>query len=459
VKIRSAEAAVSGKTVRFTFLMEQPIAASVPEGTLWYRAFLSHGAESCEVGLEVDRGARPYMTRECVGVPGFRVEENRLDLFASAYDLAAVAGAGWRWKVDVLWSRRPGVTLDQGTIEHPFNLPRSISRPYDLSAMRGYHEGNLFEVFHYPFVSKSVLPHLRYIYQRVAPADDMAVVLTDFRIDDLHNHSGSTGAGYNVAIRGIGDRPAHVTSGATLMGSTRLQVATGPVYLGPRFDEFLVDGDRRYHNYANAIGWMAHELSHRWGMEPKFRNPYTADLGTLHDKDHWSDFLDTRSMFSVWKMFSDTPYSEKSQMEGYVFEQLADGTFRRVPRPWNLPTGFSGLDLYVMGLIGAGEVPDSFLIHNPQRVRDNIFRGDKVVVRIQDVIAASGERVPGVRDSQKEFTVGMYLLHEGGREAYAEKVRQAEGIEKTLIEYFRVATGGRMRLQRGEGRAREFGKD
>jgi hypothetical protein len=69
-----------------------------------------------------------------------------------------------------------------------------------------------------------------------------------------------------------------------------------------------------------------------------------------------------------------------------------------------------------------------------------------VPVRIQDVIAASGARDPGVRDSQKDFTVALYLLHEGNRKPYADKLRQAEGIEKSLIEYYRAATGGRMHL-------------
>jgi hypothetical protein len=153
-------------------------------------------------------------------------------------------------------------------------------------------------------------------------------------------------------------------------------------------------------------------------------------------------------------MFSNKPYSEKSQMEGYVYEPLPDGTFRRTPNQWNLPTGFSMLDLYAMGLIGPDEVKDTFLIANPQLVSPNIFSGTRVPVRIQDVIAACGERRPGVRDSQKDFTIGIYLLHPGNRAAYAEKVRQAEGIEKALLEYFRVATGSRMRLASAKLRKR-----
>jgi hypothetical protein len=113
---------------------------------------------------------------------------------------------------------------------------------------------------------------------------------------------------------------------------------------------------------------------------------------------------------------------------------------------WNIASGFSALDLYAMGLIGPDEVKDTFMIANAQGASTPEVRGVKVTVRIQDVIAALGERVPNVHDSQKDFRVGLYLLHEDNRQPYAGKLRQVEGIEKSLLEYYRVATGGRMRV-------------
>jgi hypothetical protein len=109
-------------------------------------------------------------------------------------------------------------------------------------------------------------------------------------------------------------------------------------------------------------------------------------------------------------------------------------------------SGFSALDLYVMGLIGPEEVPDTFLIARPQLRSGQEVWGEKVAVRIQDIIAASGPRDPGVHESQKEFTIGLYLLHESDRQPYAAKLKQAVGIEKALVEYYRAATGGRMRV-------------
>ena len=447
LQIRSVSAARTGQTLRFTFEMANPVVTSVPEGVLWYRVFLDRGAHSCEIGLGVARGASPYFQRECTGVPGFKIDGSAIELYLTTFEADSVLGDGTRWNADVLWGRRPGGNLEYSAGSDRLPLPAQSLKAVHLAAAHGYQEGNIFEVFRYPGVSKSVFPHLRYIYRRFAPQDDLAAVLTDFRIDDLHNHQGSTGAGYNVAIQGIGARPAELFGRADLMGSAKLQAATGPIYLGPRFAELLDDGEYHYRNYANAVGWMAHELTHRWGMDLQFRSPLDDRVENLTDSEgHWSEFLNTPSVVSVWRIFSNKPYSEKSQMEGYVYSTLPDGTFRRAPNPWNLPTGFSMLDLYAMGLIGPDEVKDTFLIASPQLVSPNVFRGTRVPVRIEDVIAACGERHPGVRDSQKEFTIGIYLLHPGNRAAYAEKVRQAEGIEKALIEYFKEATGGRMRL-------------
>ena len=183
-------------------------------------------------------------------------------------------------------------------------------------------------------------------------------------------------------------------------------------------------------------------------MGLKVRDAGGRETELINGSGHWIDTLNTASFISVWKMFSDKPYSEKSQMEGRVIHELPDGTFRAEPPPWNMPTGFSALDLYAMGLLAAEEVPDTFLVRNPVETRADSFQGDKYVVRIQDVILAMGKRVPDVSDSQKKFTLGMYLLHEGGRAPDAEKMRQAEGIEKALIEYFEAATGGRMRVMK-----------
>ena len=57
-----------------------------------------------------------------------------------------------------------------------------------------------------------------------------------------------------------------------------------------------------------------------------------------------------------------------------------------------------------------------------------------------------------VEDRLHTFRVGLYLLHESNRRPSPEKLTQAEGIEKSLIEYYKVATGGRLRLTAAQPR-------
>lgn len=64
----------------------------------------------------------------------------------------------------------------------------------------------------------------------------------------------------------------------------------------------------------------------------------------------------------------------------------------------------SYLDLYLMGLISASEVPDFFILRNLVPAgRDAsghaMFRADRTKVTIQDVIAVEGLRLPDVYHS------------------------------------------------------------
>ncbi len=85
LQIRSVSASLAGQTLRFTFQMADAVAASVPEGKMWYRVFLNRGSHSCEIGFEVVHSSRPYLLRECVGVPGFRVDGDRHELLITTF--------------------------------------------------------------------------------------------------------------------------------------------------------------------------------------------------------------------------------------------------------------------------------------------------------------------------------------------------------------------------------------
>lgn len=436
------EAWQAGGTLRFSFAREKgsPQAAA----SRHYRVILADGDNTCEIGISLEDSPKPWFGGQCTGNPGYRIDDHRIELFATTFELQNVLRPGVRWAA---WPAGPGDNPEQdGHVETvPFPLSAPVA-PMKLSSMKGDREGNIFEVFHYPHVSKNPYPLLHYIYGQAPPQDDYVAIFTDFRIDDLHNHQGTL-APYGYAVKGIGPGLAEPYDSFPVTGSHKLQAVTGPAYLGPRYEEFLEDGDRHFKNYANAVGWIAHEFGHRWGLALQFRNPLTGKVENLSDADgHWREYLNTPAMISVWKMFCDKPYVEKSQMEGFVYYEGSAGVFFRQVPEWNIASGFSALDLYVMGLIAPDEVPDTFLIANPQVRSGQEVWGERVPVKIQDIVAASGPRDPGVHESQKDFTVGLYLLHEGNRPPDAAKLQQAAGIEKALVEYYRAATGGRMHL-------------
>src|ERR1051326_8078191 len=133
--------------------------------------------------------------------------------------------------------------------------------------------------------------------------------------------------------------------------------------------------------------------------------------------------------------------TEASAMGGGVWEDNFDGTFTQLDDDYYVPaTGWSYLDLYLMGLIGAAEVPDFFILKNivPAGKDANghgIFRADRTKVTIQDVIAVEGSRQPDVYHSQKKFNTGIVVIVEHGNKPSKELIERANGIRERWIHY------------------------
>ena len=136
-------------------------------------------------------------------------------------------------------------------------------------------------------------------------------------------------------------------------------------------------------------------------------------------------------------------------MGGGVWQDNFDGTNTQLDDDYYVPaTGWSYLDLYLMGLISAAEVPDFFILRNlvPAGKDANghpVFKADRTKVTIQDVIAAEGPRLPGVDKSQREFNTGFVIIVQHGEKPSAELIERAEGIRNQWIEYFSITTGHR----------------
>jgi hypothetical protein len=199
------------------------------------------------------------------------------------------------------------------------------------------------------------------------------------------------------------------------------------------------DGKPRPYNYA--IGHLGHEIGHRWSAYAAARvNGQTISLGAW---PHWDSGLEARVAY---------PYSlplEASTQGGSVWQDNLDGTFTQLRDGYFVPaTGYSHLDLYLMGLIAAAEVPDFFIVRPLVRIGTDAngrptFKGQRMRITIQDVIAAEGPRLPDVSHSQRHFNTGIVVIVEHGRTPSAELINQANGIRRHWIDYWAVTTGRR----------------
>ena len=199
--------------------------------------------------------------------------------------------------------------------------------------------------------------------------------------------------------------------------------------------------DRKPLTYNYAVGHLGHEVGHRWGAYVAAK--IAGDSISLGTWPHWAPGLQTRVAF---------PYSlpiEASTLGGGAWQDNLDGTFTQLRDGYFVPaSGYSPLDLYLMGLISARDVQDFFILRNLVKVgadKDGhqIFKADRMKLTIQDVIAAAGRRLPDVDHSQREFNTGIVLFVEHGKKPSPELVERANGIRRQWIRYWDTVTGHR----------------
>ena len=202
--------------------------------------------------------------------------------------------------------------------------------------------------------------------------------------------------------------------------------------------ESSADGNVLPYNYA--MSQLGHEMGHRWAAFLSAKvNGEIITLGPVH----WARGLQAPVAF---------PYQrpvEASAMGGGVWQDNFDGTYTQLDDDYYVPaTGYSYLDLYLMGLISAAEVPDFFILKNLVSVGKDanghpIFNAERTKVTILDVIAAAGPRIPDVDHSQRNFNTGIVVVVEHGRLPTPGLVERAEGIRKQWISYYETTTGHR----------------
>jgi hypothetical protein len=303
------------------------------------------------------------------------------------------------------------------------------------------------------------------VIQALGDKFDFLAYYSDFRIDSQEASSPGDGPiGGNVT--GIGDTKhaqtktileSRCTGGRFQLGFAQpIFVGANEMQEGPRdnapagnprhiafytrpLGQATPDGKPRPYNYA--VGHLGHEIGHRWSAYAAARvNGQTISLGAW---PHWDPGLEARVAY---------PYSlplEASTQGGGVWQDNLDGTFTQVRDGYFVPaSGYSYLDLYLMGLIAAAEVPDFFIVRPLVRIGTDangrrIFKGQRMRITIQDVIAAEGPRLPDVNHSQRHFNTGIVVIVEHGRTPSAELISRANGIRTQWIDYWAIATGRR----------------
>jgi hypothetical protein len=133
-----------------------------------------------------------------------------------------------------------------------------------------------------------------------------------------------------------------------------------------------------------------------------------------------------------------------------TFTQLANGTM-------NPASGFSYLELYLMGLLPASKVPDFFVLRNQQSLGrtpegNAMVKADKVTITIQDVIAHNGPRVPSFEAAPKAFNTAIVAVTMHGRRPSAAMLGQLEGIASAWRAYWTKVTGGVSTMTTATGR-------
>jgi hypothetical protein len=321
----------------------------------------------------------------------------------------------------------------------------------------------VYEPFHY-----LALPNPRdltcTVIETLGDKFDFLAYYSDFRIDNQEAGTPSTGprggGPDGGAVTGIG---ANQRSVASYCSDGRFQWQfVQPVYVGSNQmamyppDGATDDNPRNIATYARqlarrspgakmrpynyGISQIAHELGHRWSAFVSAR--VHGDLIPL-GPTHWARGLHAPAAFPYQR-----PY-EASAMGGGVWQDNLDGTFTQLDDDYYVPaTGWSHLELYLMGLSAASEVPNFFILRNLAPAgRDAsgrpIFRADRTKITIDDVIAVEGPRRPEVDRAQKQFNTGIVVIVEHGKTPSQALVDRANGIREQWIEYFATTTGYR----------------
>ncbi|MBK7144279.1 MAG: hypothetical protein IPH76_03365 [Xanthomonadales bacterium] len=190
-------------------------------------------------------------------------------------------------------------------------------------------------------------------------------------------------------------------------------------------------GSQRYNQLLDA---SVHELMHRWAAHPRLlvNGVPTNDL-LGQDGAHWSFWLD----------------SDASLMYGARWAQQSDGRLVAA----EVRRRLSNLDLYLAGLMDASEVGPIRLIRDGEGATATatpqlgfVTPGRFDTFAIDDVIGASGPRIPPATEAPRHFKAGLLLLRRPNQPTPPQGAMQLWRYARDLEMRFTALTHGRATL-------------
>ena len=318
-------------------------------------------------------------------------------------------------------------------------LSPEVSRQVDLSTADRSFSPNQYEVF-----NNRGLPDLGELACRVidnlGDEFDFMVFHNEFEVDS--QEAGSPVSPY-AYIPGTGTPKRGSPCGQGRLKALLVRPISMHTFYAPNLD--------------NVLGQVAHEFGHVWSAYLSYskggrRESLVDDICRCH----WRFELHTPAPFpprgrqDAGSHMSVSPPGNAAG--GGFWNENADGTFT----PGRIHPELSGpswLDLYLMGLADAHEVPDMFILRNLQPLNDGsgAYRADKETVTIEQIVAAEGPRVPSADDSQKVFNVGFVYLVERGQKPAADLLQLHARYIGELRDRWFGFTGERSRITTNVG--------
>jgi hypothetical protein len=200
----------------------------------------------------------------------------------------------------------------------------------------------------------------------------------------------------------------------------------------------------------STVSVLGQEFGHRWLAFFEFRDHTSRRSRALlgRDASHWSFFFD----------------SDGSVMEGNDIVEVAPGSFRTAAAVER----FSLLDQYAMGLIDSSQVPPFWYVESPTNVspqrtsssapQTNVtFTGTRREVRIDDVIAVAGPRVPSAAETPRVYRQAFVYVVTSGRQIDPAEIAKLDRIRMAWDVFVSAATDSRLRVETGLALAAESG--